>query len=108
MSFSSIQYDYPTAVHHRLLRVITRASRQRPPAVTQVNERFQFNRRVQPIAMYPHLDVPDGSIVTVVGWGRTEPYVEGMTKVLMKVETEVWPLDECKKFWKELRFKFEI
>nr|CAD7400829.1 unnamed protein product [Timema cristinae] len=42
-----------------------------------VNERFQFNSKVQPIAIYPHLDVADGSKVTVVGWGYTVTNVSG-------------------------------
>nr|CAD7577068.1 unnamed protein product [Timema californicum] len=62
-----------------------------------VNERFKFNKRVQPIAIYPRLNVPDGSKVTVVGWGETD--TNRGSPVLMRVEMEVWPQDECRKFW---------
>nr|CAD7464072.1 unnamed protein product [Timema tahoe] len=41
----------------------------------QVDQPFQFNSKVQPIDIYPQLDVPDGSKVTVIGWGMTDPNI---------------------------------
>ncbi|CAG2063553.1 unnamed protein product [Timema podura] len=35
----------------------------------QVEKTFQFNSKVQPIEIYPDIDIPDGSKVTVMGWG---------------------------------------
>ncbi|CAG2058746.1 unnamed protein product [Timema podura] len=45
-------------------------------SLLKVDQEFWFNRRVQPIAIYPRLNVPDGSIVTMAVWGRTDSYVE--------------------------------
>nr|CAD7438597.1 unnamed protein product [Timema bartmani] len=41
-------------------------------ALMEVDKTFQFNSKVQPIEIYPDVDVPDGSKVTVTGWGRTD------------------------------------
>nr|CAD7400827.1 unnamed protein product [Timema cristinae] len=73
-----------------------------------VDVTFQFNRKVQPIAIYPRLDVPDGSKVTVMGWGYTDPDIYKDNSVLMKVELEVWPLDECREFWENYATKVKI
>nr|CAD7438596.1 unnamed protein product [Timema bartmani] len=70
-------------------------------ALMEVKKTFQFNSKVQPIAIYPHVYVPDGSKVTLMGWGRTNTSIVTGSSVLMKVELEVWPLDECKKFWEK-------
>nr|CAD7400831.1 unnamed protein product [Timema cristinae] len=45
-------------------------------SILEVDPKFQFNSKVQPIDIYPDLDVPDGSNVTVMGWGKTDPYVQ--------------------------------
>nr|CAD7577701.1 unnamed protein product [Timema californicum] len=42
-------------------------------SLLEVDRAFQFNRKVQPVAIYPHLYVPVGSRVTVMGWGKTDP-----------------------------------
>ncbi|CAG2056890.1 unnamed protein product [Timema podura] len=64
-----------------------------------VEKTFQFNSKLQPIEIYPDVDIPDGSKVTVMGWGYTDPEIYIESSVLMKVELEVWPVEECEKVY---------
>nr|CAD7413348.1 unnamed protein product [Timema poppensis] len=68
----------------------------------QVDVMFQFNSKVQPIEIYPRVEVPVYSKVTVMGWGHTDPDVYMSSYVLMKIELKVWPLEECEKVYGKL------
>ncbi|CAG2060002.1 unnamed protein product [Timema podura] len=65
-SYPPSSWDYFLSV---LLSTLLRKSYR---VYSLVKKTFQFNIKVQPIALYPHVNVPDGSKVTVTGWGRTD------------------------------------